>query len=176
VLKFARAFVLGDVLGCHMGQGGRLQNWDPPRDTVWGEPWMEWDRPAGDQDAAYAVLRNATALRRGIGKDFLLFGRMLRPLPVTGIPTKSWSLDGEANAVPAVEHASWQARDDRIAVALANWTDDAQVATIDLSTLEERKATRYLSTDGLIEEAPVMAGQPVELLLPPHACALLVVA
>jgi hypothetical protein len=176
VLKFARAFVLGDVLGCHMGQGGRLQNWDPPRGTFWGEPWMDWDRPAGDQDAAFAVLRNATALRRGMGKDFLLFGRMLRPLPVTNIPTKSWSLEGEANAVPAVEHATWQARDGRVAVALANWTDDEQIATVDLSTLEEREATLYLSTDGLIKEASVTTGQPVELSLPPHACALLVSA
>jgi hypothetical protein len=157
-----------------MGQGGRLQNWDPPRGAFWGEPWMEWDRPAGDQEAAFAVLRNATALRRGAGKDFLLFGRLLRPLPVAGFPTKSWSLEGAANAAPAVEHATWQARDGRIAVALANWTDDEQIATIDLSTPKEQKATLYLSTDGLVEDASVTAGQPVELSLPPHACALLV--
>jgi hypothetical protein len=137
---------------------------------------MEWDRPAGDQDAAYAVLRNATALRRGVGKDFLLFGRMLRPLPVTGVATRVWTQDGEANAVPAVEHATWQARDGRMAVALANWTDDEQRVTVDLSATAHRAATMHLASDGAIEETPVASGAPASLCLPPHACALLVVA
>ncbi|HWE64968.1 MAG TPA: DUF6259 domain-containing protein, partial [Chloroflexota bacterium] len=176
VLKFARAFILGDVLGCHMGAGGRLQNWDPPRGTPWGEPWMEWDRPAGDQDAAYAVLRNATALRRGAGKDFLLFGRMLRPLPVTGVNTVCWTLEGEANAVPAVEHATWQARDGRIAVALANWTDAEQPATVDLRPLAGKVATLHVGSDGIVEQLPASRAQQTTLSLPPHACALLVVA
>ena len=39
-LKFTRAFILGDVMGCHMGAGGRLQNWDPPRHGLWGDCFL----------------------------------------------------------------------------------------------------------------------------------------
>lgn len=175
VLKFARAFILGDVLGCHMGQGGRLQNWDPPRGTPFNEPWMEWDRPAGDQEAAYALLRSATALRRGPGKDFLLFGRMLRPVPVTDLNIVSWTLEGEANAILAVEHATWQARDGRIAVAMANWTGQEQPATVDLSGFAGRSAVLHSSSDGTVGTTPESCGRPVSLSLSPHACALLVI-
>jgi hypothetical protein len=151
--------------------GGRLQNWDPPR----GTRWMEWDRPAGDQDAAYAVLRNATAIRRGVGKDFLLFGRMLRPLHVSGINTRTWTLEGEANTAPAVEHATWQARDGRVAIALANWTYEEQPAVVDLSAYAEQTVTLHLCTGSAVEEEPITAGQPAIVSLPPHACAMLIV-
>lgn len=175
VLKFARAFILGDVMGCHMGAGGRLQNWDPPRGKLFNEPWMEWDRPEGDQDAAYAVLRNATALRRGIGKDFLLYGRMLRPLPVRGFNTVSWTFETEANAVPAVEHNLWEARDGRLAMALANWTAEEQPISVDLSGLADRTATLHTSRGGAITSAPIDSGLEVTLSLSAHACALLIV-
>jgi hypothetical protein len=176
LLKFARAFILGDVMGCHMGAGGRLQNWDPPRHGLWGEPWMEWDKPEGDQEAAYAVLRNATAIRRGIGKDFLLYGRMRRPLPVSGVTIVTWTFESEANAVPAVEHALWQARDGRLGAALANWTSDDQPITLDLSGHAGHAATLHLSTDGNIEATQVTGGQPLTLSLPAHSCALLVIS
>ncbi len=174
VLKFARSFVLGEVLGCHMGAGGRLQNWEPPR----GQPWMEWDRPAGDQEAAYDVLRNITALRQRIGADFLTFGRMLRPIPARDIKTIEWTLDAEANNVPAVETGTWQAPDGRIAVALANWTDQDQPVTVDLQGYEGRHIRLHLSAAGMVEEVAIDAPQDglTPLTLPPHACALLVLS
>ncbi len=175
VLKFARAFILGDVMGCHMGAEGRLQNWDPPRHGIFGEPWMDWDKPAGDQDAAYAVLRNAMAIRREVGKDFLLFGRMRRPLPVSDVNIVSWTFETEANAVPAVEHALWEARDGRLAMALANWTAQDQPITVDLSGLAGREAVLQMSRAGTITAAPVESGRQASLTLPAHTCALLIV-
>ena len=170
VLKFARSFVLGDVMGCHMGAGGRLQNWEPPR----GTPWMEWDKPAGDQDAAYAVLQNATILRRGVGKAFLLFGRMLRPIPVNGVRNVAWTLDNEAHDIPALEHGTWQAPDGRVAIAVANWTDQEQPATLDLRAFAGRSATWHVARNGVVVESSIETGREVPLALLPHTCALLV--
>jgi hypothetical protein len=175
VLKFARALVLGEVLGCHMGAGGRLQNWDPPRNGAWTEAWAPWDAPEGDQEAAYAVLRNAMALKRGSGKEFLVFGKMLRPLPVHGIDTVSWTLGAEANTVPAVEHGTWQDRDGRIGLVLANWTAQERRVTTDLSSLVGRTAALHTCVDGLEAVLPVTCGKALPILLRPHACAVLIV-
>jgi hypothetical protein len=167
-IKAARAFVLGDLLGCCLGAGGRLQNWEPPP----GQPWMEWDRPAGDQAASYALFREALALRRGVGRDFLVFGRLLRPLPLSGVETVAWTHGGQANEIASLEHATWQAPDGRIAVALANWTDRPRAAALDLGALGDRPRALHVGADGGTVALP--AGRRVELLAPPHSCALLV--
>jgi hypothetical protein len=134
---------------------------------------MEWDRPAGDQDGAYEMFRGAAALRRGVGRDFLVFGRLLRPRPVSGIEPVAWTHGREANELPSVEHATWQAPDGRVAVALANWTDRPRSATLDLGG---RAATYHVSADGGPTRRPLAAGGPTALSIPPRACALLVLA
>jgi hypothetical protein len=172
VVKCARSFVLGDVLGCCMGRAGRLQNWEPPP----GEPWMEWDRPAGDQDAAYALFRDALALRRGVGRDFLVFGRLLRPRPVEGVAQVAWTLGPEAHSIPALEHATWQAPDGRTAVALANWTDRAQAAVLDLAVFGGQPGRLHVSSQGVVTSRQITLGRDVAVSIPAGACALLIAA
>src|SRR5260370_36450898 len=106
-----------------MGPGGRLMAWC-------GRPWARWDTPAGDQEGILALLRRAIALRRGVGRDYLVFGRLLRPIAVEGIRPVTWMCQGRVSTMPAVVHAHWQAPDGRTAVALANWSAEAQTIAV----------------------------------------------
>ena len=72
------------------------------------------------------MLKSATALRRGPARDYLVFGRMMHPAQVEGIPTMRWQHGGRDHQIPAVFHSAWRAPDGRMGVVLANWTTDTQ--------------------------------------------------
>lgn len=118
-IKTAHSFVFGDILTAIMGPEGRLMNWA-------GHPWALWSEPTGEQEQVITLLRRSIAMRRGIGRDFLVFGRLLRPFPIQGIKVVSWTSDDQLTSMPAVLHARWEAADGRIAISLANWTDQEQ--------------------------------------------------
>jgi hypothetical protein len=161
-IKTASSFALGDVLTAILGREGRLINWS-------GTPWARWDSPAGDQEAVLTLLRRASAMRRGPGKDFLVLGRLLGVSPVDQVGQVQWTEGAHAESAPAVMHAAWAAHDGRTAVALANWTREPQ---------NVRLAARQEGDEGtfhLQDSDPVLlsglAGGDIEL--PPLAVALL---
>lgn len=123
-IKTAHSFVFGDLLTAIMGPEGRLMNWA-------GHPWALWSEPAGQQDQVLTLLRRSIAMRRGIGRDFLAFGRLLRPFPVHDVESVNWMCDDRLMSMPAVLHARWEAPDGRTAVSLANWTDREQTVRLD---------------------------------------------
>lgn len=161
-LKTAHSFVMGDVLTAIMGPGGRLMNWV-------GYPWAVWDTPEGDQDAVLTLLRRAIAVRRGVGRHYLVFGQLLRPLPIAGIAPIAWTHERKAATMPAVFHARWQAPNRQVAVALANWTRDAQHIRLE-PTHGGRPRSFHLQTERAEHVALDAAGS--ELLLPPLSVAL----
>jgi len=70
--RAAYSFVAGDSLTAVMKDRGEIH---------WG--WcVPWDVPPPDQAALIRLIRNLNAWRRGAGKPFLQYGRMLPPLPV----------------------------------------------------------------------------------------------
>jgi hypothetical protein len=163
-IKTAYSFVLGDLLTAIMGPGGRLMAWC-------GRPWSRWDTPAGDQEGILALLRRAIALRRGVGRDYLVFGRLLRPLTVEGIRPVTWTCEARVTTIPAVAHAHWQAPDGRTALALANWTAEAQTITL-LGDAASTPATVHLRGER-DEETWLAPAQRRQLTLPPLSAALL---
>src|SRR6185436_3831780 len=88
-------------------------------------------------DESLAMLAAATALRRGPGKDCLVYGRMQRPAALEGVRTMNWQFERRDHHVPAVFHAAWQAPDGRLGLALANWTAEAQTLTVNDPRLGE---------------------------------------
>jgi len=115
--------VLGILPGAVLTGDGTLLN----KDTF---NWARWEPAVGNNDHALAVIRTATALRRGPGKDFLVFGRMQRPAEVAQIPTVTWEAQSRVYRVPAVFHMAWQAPDGRFGVVLANWTERKRQVTL----------------------------------------------
>ncbi|MBM3500816.1 MAG: hypothetical protein FJX74_19320 [Armatimonadetes bacterium] len=123
--------VLGEIPGAVLTGDGELLN----RETF---NWAEWEPKVGSNEDALEMIRTVTALRRGAGRDFLVYGRMQRPAELEGLPAIEWERAGRRYAVPALAHAAWQAPDGRLAVALANWTTEAQTVTVKDARLRPR--------------------------------------
>ena len=75
--------------------------------------WAPWLPHVEDSANAFKIIRAVTALRRGPAKDFLVYGRMLRPARVNGILMIEWKSNGRNHRIPAVFHSAWQAPDGR---------------------------------------------------------------
>lgn len=72
--RVALSFVQGDLLTAILKGGGQLC-WE------WGG---SWDAEGPDHESVVTLMRNLNAWRRGVGKPYLLYGRMVKPLPVSG--------------------------------------------------------------------------------------------
>ena len=157
--------VLGEIPGAVLTGDGTLLN----RETF---NWANWEPKVGSNDDSLEMIRTVTALRRGPGRDFLVYGRMQRPAEVTGIKPVEWDHNGRHYAVPAVAHAAWQAPDGRHGVVLANWTTKAQAAVVCAATLGERVTVDTSGREVSRATAASTAGG-YSIALPPLACVLI---
>jgi hypothetical protein len=114
----ARAFVKGYMLNFTLRDKGQIS-------FEWNHIW---DRAIPDQVAILDWAKRATYFRNVVAPDFLIFGKMMRPWSLSGVPTRDYGYGKE----PLVQSATWQAQDGRIAVALANYADSKISPTIEL--------------------------------------------
>jgi hypothetical protein len=163
-IRNAYNWVIGEIPGAVMKGDGELLNLDTMN-------WAPWEPQVGSNDDAIAVLRNGLALRRGAGRDFLVFGRMQAPAQVEGIVLQRWQWGGRDHAIPAVFHEAWQSPDGRHAVALANWTTRPQSVTICDSRLGAR-ATAHIAAEQDTSQALIAADGVFAVTLPPLSCVL----
>jgi hypothetical protein len=168
-IRNAANCVWGGIPGGVLTGDGTLLN----RDT---SNWAPWKPKVGNADDALEMIRTVTALRRGPGKDFLVFGRMLKPATLDGVRLVEWTHEGRQHQVPAVFHAAWQAPDGRLGIVLANWTTDEQEVILEHPRLSATKAgeavVAHESARQLVRRSlPGIEGQR-NVTLPPLACAL----
>jgi hypothetical protein len=155
--------VWGQIPGAVLTGDGTLLN----RET-WN--WAEWEPKVGSNDDALEMIRTVTALRRGAGRPFLVYGRMQRPAQVE-TETVCWEHHGRHHELPAVAHAAWQAPDGRYGVVLANWTAQERTVTV----ADPRLAGRCRVTGGGGKRpvrSRVRCGCTLTLRLPPLSCTL----
>ena len=114
--------VWGEIPGAVLTGDGTLLN----RETF---NWAEWEPKIGSDDDALEMIRTVTAMRRGAGRDFLVYGRMQRP-PEADVRVMTWEYNDRTHEVPAVPNAAWQSPDGRLGLILANWTTAAQTVAI----------------------------------------------
>jgi len=132
-IRNAYNLVIGEIPGAVMKGDGRLLNKDTGN-------WAPWEPQVGNNEDALQILKAATALRRNKGKDFLVYGRMLRPADVQNINVIRWQEGSHERQIPAVFHAAWQASDGRVGIVLANWTTETQ----EVRVVDERLGDRVL--------------------------------
>jgi hypothetical protein len=156
--------VLGEIPGAVMTGDGTLLN----KDTF---NWAPWEPKVGNNDHALEVIRTTTAMRRGVGKDFLVYGRMQRPVVIESAETITWEQAGRIFRVPAVFDAAWQSPDGRLGVVLANWTEFEQDVCINDSRLGEKVNVHTSACKMSSEKIEVVAGKLV-VNVPPHSCLL----
>ena len=166
VLRNAANCVLGGIPGGVLTGDGTLLD----KDT---NNWAPWEPHVEDSANAFKVIRAVGALRRGPGKDFLVYGRMLKPAQVNGIPMVEWAYNGRHNRIPAVFHSAWQSPDGRMAIVLANWTAEPQTVVIGANQDGDAGLTLQVSDSHVHRVALTRSGQGVEVTLPPLSCAVL---
>ncbi len=120
-LRYAYSFISGDLLTIIIKDGGQM-HW------AW---CCKWDVTPPEQDKHWSFVRNLNAWRRGIGKPFLYFGRMLTPRVLDGTQIVPLHLrTGLKIDYSAVLTSRWISPDNKIAQFLVNYTDQSQTLTI----------------------------------------------
>ncbi len=158
--------VLGEIPGAVMVGDGTLLN----KDTI---NWAPWEPKVGSNDQALEVIRTTTAMRRGPGRDFLVYGRMLKPVQIDGVKTVTWERESRVFRVPAVFDATWQSPDGRLGVILANWTEHRQRVELNDTRLGS-SVTVHTSGRRLTHKSSEVTQGRVAVTIPPHSCVLVV--
>jgi len=172
-IKSAASCVWGAIPGGVLTGDGTFLNKDTPH-------FSAWEPKGGSDEDAFEMVRTVTALRRGPGKDFLLFGRMLKPAAVDGIQMMEWTYEKQQHRVPSVFHAAWEAPGGRFGIVLANWTTQKQTLNVRHARLPGTKAgdTIVLQTsDRSLRVAPLPGAEGYRTVtLAPLSCAIIAVA
>jgi hypothetical protein len=126
----ARALVFGYIINFTLREKGLVEyDWD-----------QTWTRAVPDQAAFLDWTKRVSHFRAGVARDYLVYGRMLRPWTVSGVTKRDFGWGKE----PLVRSATWQAPDGRIGVVLANYADLPESPRVELEGQGEKKLTVYL--------------------------------
>ena len=155
-LSAGRALVTGYMMNFTLRDQGRIEyDWDQP-----------WSRAIPDQTAIIDWAKRLNQLRSGIGRDYLVYGKMLRPWKVSNLTERDFGWGKE----PLVQSATWQAPDGRIGVVLANCSDLGESPRVQLEG-SAKKMSLYI--DGERKEEKVEAPGILELDMLPRSLILI---
>jgi len=129
--RLAYAFCAGDMLTVIIRGNGDMI-WD------WGTLW-EAETP--NQEHIKQLVRNLNVWRTGAGKDFLVTGRMLKPLPFGGATNLPMITNfGERNInFPSVFTSNWQFGNTRKAQFFVNYLPDEQNIVLNMDKMKGAK-------------------------------------
>ena len=87
------------------------------------------------------LIKNLNAWRKKVGLDYLVTGRMLKPLEYEGASNIPMLTKPEGLPInfPSVLSSNWQSQKGQNAQFFANYLPDAQEITIDVSDLKDVK-------------------------------------
>lgn len=155
--SLARAIVTGYMMIMTLRDKGLIEyDWD-----------QTWSRAIPDQQAIYDWTRRLNQFRAGVAKDYLIYGRMLRPWAVTNVTERDLGWGRE----PLVPSATWQAPDGRIGVVLTNFADLGESPRVELQGEGEKNVTLYL--DGVKTERTLHLPTVIDLEMEPRSIALI---
>ncbi len=114
----ARAVVTGYLVNFTLRDKGQIEyDWD-----------QTWTRAIPDQAAILDWAKRINHFRAGIAKEYLIYGRMMRPWRVSNVNTRDFGWGKE----PLVQSATWQAQDGKIGVVLANYANLPESPRVEL--------------------------------------------
>lgn len=129
--RLAYAFCAGDMLTVILRGNGDMI-WD------WGTAW-ENDIP--DQKQIITLVRNLNGWRQKAGKEFLVYGRMLKPIPFEGAVNIPMITKQEARNInfPSVFTSNWETAEGGKAQFFVNYLPEEQTITFDIKGLHDVK-------------------------------------
>jgi hypothetical protein len=156
-LSVGRAIVCGYMLNFTLRDKGRIEyDWD-----------QAWTRAVPDQSAILDWAKRSNRFRAGIARDFLVYGRMMRPWTVGNVTLRDFGWGKE----PLVQSATWQAADGRIGVVLANCADLGESPRVELRG--EGNKTLALNIDGQQSERTVQLPTVIDVEMQPRSLSLI---
>ena len=135
--RLAYSFCAGDMLTVILRGNGDMI-WD------WG---TKWETETPDQKHIIQLVRNLNVWRTGAGKDFLVTGRMLKPLAFQGATNLPMiTVPGQRNInFPSVFTSNWQFGNERKAQFFVNYLPNEQEITLNVSALKDIRIFRSAS-------------------------------
>ncbi len=156
-LSVGRAIVCGYMLNFTLRDKGLIEyDWD-----------QAWARAIPDQAAILDWAKRTNHFRAGIARDYLVYGRMLRPWPVGNVTFRDFGWGKE----PLVQSATWQAADGRIGVVLANCADLGESPRVELRG--QGSKTIALNIDGQQSERAVQFPSVIDIDMQPRSLTLI---
>ena len=156
-LSVARAVVSGYMVNFTLRNNGLIEyDWD-----------QLWGRAIPDQAAILDWAKRINHFRAGIARDFLIYGRMMRPWTVSRVTERDFGWGKE----PIVQSATWQAQDRRTAVVLANSADLKETPRVELEGQGEKKLLLYV--DGQKTERNVALPAAIDIEMQPRSLCLI---
>ena len=153
----ARALVTGYLFNFTLRDHGQIEyDWD-----------QTWTRAVPDQAAIIDWAKRTAHFRAGVARDYLIYGRMLRPWKVSGVSQRDFGAGKE----PAVASATWQAPDGRVGVVLANYADLPETPRVELEGSGSKNVTLY--TGDQKKELDLEFPTVLELPMEPRSVALI---
>ena len=109
-------------------------------------------------------VKDATALRRGVGKEYLVYGKMIKPRPVACETVAMYKPGtGYRNDYPVVLSTAWQAPDGKVAQILASYRKQEETCTLDL---RNTNGATLLNHNG--EALATLPAELCEITIPAH--------
>ncbi|MGH9325826.1 MAG: DUF6259 domain-containing protein [Terriglobia bacterium] len=153
----AKALVNGYFINFTLRDKGLVEyDWD-----------QTWTRAVPDQAAFLDWTRRVTHFRAGLARDYLVYGRMLRPWKVNGVTLRDFGWGKE----PAVPSATWQAPDGRVALVLANYACLPENPQVELKGEGSKQLVIHL--DDRKEERAVQLPSVIDIKLEPRSLCLI---
>ncbi len=157
--RLAYAFCAGDMLTVILRGNGDMI-WD------WG---TLWETEVPNQEHIIKLVKNLNGWRLGAGKDFLVTGRMLKPLPFEGATNRPMvTKPGDRNInFPSVFTSNWQFDNNSKAQFFVNYLPDDQEITLNLKGLKNVRIHRTASdTQGEpIDKDPKLKLSPLSAVM-----------
>jgi hypothetical protein len=149
-LSVARALVTGYIMNFTLRDKGLIAyDWDQP-----------WTRAIPDQSAISDWATRINEFRRGLAKEYLVFGRMLRPWKVSNVAERDFGWGKESG----IQSATWQASDGRIGVVLANYADLGQSPRVQLEGKGTRQIMLYIDGKNTTRLAALPCAVDIDML------------
>ena len=156
-LSAARALVTGYIVNYTLRDKGQIEyDWD-----------QSWTRAVPDQAAIIDWTKRIIKFRAEIARDYLVYGRMLRPWTVRGVTQRDFGWGKE----PLVQSATWQAQDGRTGVVLANYANLPESPRVELEGRGTKRLTMNL--DGQKTERDVELPNAIDVQMQPRSLCLI---
>lgn len=138
MLRMAHSFLAGDLMTLVINQEGEI---------VWS--WGERDFTyLPERQPILDFVKTATAIRRGVGKKYLVSGEMVKPKPVECERVAMYRPDSDyATYYPAVLTTAFKSCEGETAQFLASYRKQAEKCAVDLT---ETKGAKMVDEHGML--------------------------